>query len=130
MSLHRIDSNQDIVDVERGDSSRVEFSLEHSRIDRSFCSNLKAVLYKRANIYKRNRRHFFFETLIPAVLILIGTGLSKISRTTRSPPEIISPDMFPTPQKILVNRTPIDHHNTDVSSDELAYNLPMADTAF
>ena len=130
MSLERVDSSQEVVDVERGVKKRNEFSLEHSRTDQSFWSNLKAVLYKRANIYRRNRRNFLYETLIPALVILFGTGLSKISRTKRSPPEIISPDMFPLPQKILINRTPIDHHNTDVTTDELAYNLPMADTAF
>jgi hypothetical protein len=47
-------------------------------LDNSFSNNLKAVLYKRMSNYKRNKKAIFYETFIPAILMIVGIGLSRI----------------------------------------------------
>jgi hypothetical protein len=87
----------------------VDFSLDTSQTDERFFTNLKAVLYKRTNTFKRNRRSFLFETVIPALLVLIGVLMSKYSdKHERSPAQVLEPSMLPQPQHIMINRTPID----------------------
>jgi hypothetical protein len=77
------------------------------------------------NIYKRNRRSFLFETLIPAILVLLGVIISKLNAQKPSKPEVLSPSLLPLKQKILINQSPVDWRNSDVSTDVLAANLPM-----
>lgn len=96
-------------------------------------TNLKAVLAKRAHIYKRSRRYFLFETLIPGLLIIIGVIISKWSsgsKQNRSEPRNFEPELLPWKQKILMNTTPIDLAHSDVGTEVLAANLPRADDAF
>jgi hypothetical protein len=82
------------------------------------------------NIYKRNRRSFLFETLIPAILILLGVIISKLNAQKPSKSEVLSPSLLPLKQKILINQSPVDWRNSDVSTDVLAANLPMNEDAF
>jgi len=82
------------------------------------------------NIYKRNRRSFLFETLIPAILILLGVIISKLNAQKPSKPEVLSPSLLPLKQKILINQSPVDWRNSDVSTDVLAANFPMSEDAF
>jgi hypothetical protein len=82
------------------------------------------------NIYKRNRRSFLFETLIPAILVLLGVIISKLNAQKPSKPEVLSPSLLPLKQKILINQSPVDWRNSDVSTDVLAANLPMNEDAF
>ena len=82
------------------------------------------------NIYKRNRRSFLFETLIPAILVLLGVIISKLNAQKPSKPELLSPSLLPLKQKILINQSPVDWRNSDVSTDVLAANLPMNEDAF
>ena len=49
-----------------------------STFDESILNNLHAVLFKRYNNYKRNRKAFLNETFIPALIMLIGVGLTRI----------------------------------------------------
>jgi ATP-binding cassette subfamily A (ABC1) protein 3 len=109
------------------DNEKVEvYNLEKSEKDVSFISNLKAVLIKRANIYKRNRRSFLFETLIPSLIILCGVAISKYSdQWKRSPVKDVSPDLYPLKQKLLVNKTPIDYLRSDLTPEKLIANLPQ-----
>ena len=82
------------------------------------------------NIYKRNRRSFLFETLIPAILVLLGVIISKLNAQKPSKPEVLSPSLLPLKQKILINQSPVDWRNSDVTTDVLAANLPMNEDAF
>ena len=82
------------------------------------------------NIYKRNRRSFLFETLIPAILVLLGVIISKLNAQKPSKPEVLSPSLLPLKQKILINQSPVDWRNSDVSTDVLAANFPMNEDAF
>jgi ATP-binding cassette, subfamily A (ABC1), member 3 len=92
----------------------------------SFASNLKAVLIKRANIYKRNRKSFLYESLIPALIILCGVAISKFSeRFQRSPPKLVSASLLPPKQKLLINRTPVNAFDSDILPELLVANLPL-----
>ena len=127
----RVSSNKLVNDLEQAvDIKEIGFNLENSKTDQSFCSNLQAVLSKRVNLYKRNRRAFIIETFLPPLLILLGTLLSKIRTDMRSPSKVLSPDFFPLKQKILLNRTPVDLANSDVDTELFAQYLPMANEAF
>lgn len=116
-------------DSEQG---RVEFSLERSETDKTFWTNLKAVLMKRANIFRSSRKYFIFETIIPGLMIIIGVIIAKYGshEDERSPIRIFNPDMLTLKQKVLMNRTPFDQKNSDVGMEMLASNLPMGDYAF
>jgi hypothetical protein len=116
-------------DSEQG---RVEFSLERSETDKTFWTSLKAVLMKRANIFRSSRKYFIFETIIPGLMIIIGVIIAKYGshEDERSPIRIFNPDMLTLKQKVLMNRTPFDQKNSDVGMEMLASNLPMGDDAF
>jgi hypothetical protein len=47
-------------------------------IDGSFYNNLKAILYKRFSNYKRNKKAIFNESILPALLMILGIGLTRI----------------------------------------------------
>ena len=49
-------------------------------LDNSFLSNLKAVLYKRFNGYKRNKKAIFNEVVVTALFMIAGIGLTKRPR--------------------------------------------------
>ena len=67
-------------------------------IDESFLNNLHAVLFKRYNNYKRNRKAFLNETFIPAIIMLIGEALTRIKPKLQSDPKTIDPFLLPIPQ--------------------------------
>jgi hypothetical protein len=48
-------------------------------LDESFTNNISAVLYKRYSNYKRNKKAIFNETVIPAILMIVGILVSRIS---------------------------------------------------
>ena len=54
------------------------FSLMHSKLDNSFCSNLGAILIKRANNYKRNKKVMFNEVILPALAIVAGVLIANV----------------------------------------------------
>ena len=60
------------------DENGKPFSLMHSKLDNSFCSNLVAILIKRVNNYKRNKKVMFNEVILPALAIITGVLLANI----------------------------------------------------
>ena len=54
------------------------FSLMHSKLDNSFCSNLAAILIKRSNNYKRNKKVMFNEVILPALAMVSGVLIANI----------------------------------------------------
>ena len=65
--------------------------MMHSKLDNSFCSNLIAILVKRTNNYKRNKKVLFNEVLLPAIAMVFGVFLANIRYTYRSPAELLEP---------------------------------------
>ena len=60
------------------DENGKPFSLMHSKLDNSFCSNLVAILIKRVNNHKRNKKVMFNEVILPALAIITGVLLANI----------------------------------------------------
>jgi len=56
----------------------IGYSLESSATDTGFFNNLGAVMLKRVNIYKRSRKAFFMEAVVPSILMFLGTWVAKI----------------------------------------------------
>ena len=71
------------------------FSLMHSKLDNSFCSNLVAILIKRTNNYKRNKKVIFNEVILPALMMVVGVFIANIKGTVRSEPEVLDSRMYP-----------------------------------
>lgn len=44
--------------------------------------------------------------MVPVVLVLIGTSMSKVSYFYNSPPRLLSTDLFPLKQSIIMNKDP------------------------
>lgn len=47
-----------------------------NELDTSFWSNFTAILYRKTQNYKRNKRGFFSDTVVPALLLLLGVAIS------------------------------------------------------
>ena len=92
------------------------FSLMHSKLDNSFCSNLVAILIKRANNYKRNKKVMFNEVLLPALAMITGVLIANVRYNYQSPAETLSPEMFPPNQNIFYNAEPVDTLNSNVQT--------------
>ena len=54
------------------------FSLMHSKLDNSFCSNFAAIFIKRFNNYRRNKKVMFNEVILPALAIVPGVLIANI----------------------------------------------------
>lgn len=69
------------------DEKQREFNMSDNvkDLDESFLNNIQAVLYKRYSNYKRNKKAIFNETVIPAVLMIIGIFVSRIITNKQSP---------------------------------------------
>ena len=126
MFFGKKDSPQKVILDENGRP----FSLMHSQLDNSFCSNLIAILIKRFNNYKRNKKVIFNEVFLPAIAIVVGVYIANLQFMVRSPRETLSPSMYPLPQKILFNSEPIDKENSNVSPMTMIENLPDFEASF
>ena len=67
----------------------------HSELDRSFLTNFTAVLIMRINSYKRNKKAFLNEVLIPALIIIFGISLTKIPRVYETKSRVLEPSWLP-----------------------------------
>lgn len=68
-----------------------------NELDESFQNNISAVLYKRYSNYKRNKKAIFNETVIPAVIMIIGIFVSRIISNKQSPTAIQDINRLPNP---------------------------------
>lgn len=94
-----------------------------------FFSHLGALFIKRFHISRRNWRSLLVEIFIPALLILIGFGFSKIQLYFNSPERTLSPSLYPWKQRILVNQDLVKKSGTgdDISPQQLIESLPDFD---
>ena len=98
------------VDLESNKSEvEREFNMKDNvnDLDVSFCTNLKAVLYKRLNNYRRNKKAIFNEVIIPSIIIIVGISLSRLTYPVRSPSRFFDASLLPLPQKLMINPKPI-----------------------
>ena len=92
--------------------------------DHSFCNNFSGLCKKKVNSFRRDKRLFAYEILIPGLIILFGIAVTRSTWFERSPVKYFTPDLLPLPQKIIINQTPIDSKQSDISSTVLGENLP------
>jgi hypothetical protein len=93
----------------------------------TFGSHLKTLFSKRFNTSKRNWRGLLIEVFIPALLILIGFGFSKIQLYFNSPERPITPALLPWKQRILVNSKLVRTSEYDIPIQSLIESLPSYD---
>jgi len=72
-------------------------------LDVSFRNNLKAVLYKRLNNYRRNKKAIFNEVIVPSLIMVVGVSLARITYPFRSPSRIFDANLLYLPQKLMIN---------------------------
>jgi ATP-binding cassette subfamily A (ABC1) protein 3 len=94
-----------------------------SELDNSFLNNLKAILYKRYNGYRRNKKGLITEVVVPALFMIAGIALTKRARNWQSVSRIQTPDRLPLPQALLFNPNAV-IPSSDVSMVDLVRNLP------
>jgi hypothetical protein len=63
----------------------------------TMCENIKALLLKRFHIYKRDRSGLACEVIVPFVMVIIGSALTKINFNKVSLDRILSPTLYPSP---------------------------------
>ena len=80
-----------------------KFSLMDSPLDKSFCSNFRAVMLKRFQTYKRNKSRVFCEVILPSVFMIFGVWLASVNWSFRSDSRLFTPSLYPMKQKLLVN---------------------------
>jgi len=97
-------------------------------LDESFSNNFMAIIFKRVSSYRRNRRAVFNEAILPAIIMVVGIGLSRFYMDWRSQSRILSPYRLPLPQKLLINPSPT--VKGDVFVSDLIEGLPDVGSAF
>jgi hypothetical protein len=68
-----------------------------SDLDESFSNNLKAVMYKRINNYRRNKKAIFNEVVLPSIIMLAGVSLARLTYPVRSPSRLFDHRLLPLP---------------------------------
>ena len=106
------------------------FSLMYSKLDNSFCSNFAAIFIKRFHNYRRNRKVMFNEVILPALAMVTGVLIANINYHYQSPPETISPEMYPPNQKFLFNSEAVDATNSNIPPSQIIEQFPMYESMF
>lgn len=63
----------------------------------TFGNNIIALLIKRFHIYRRDLFGFFFEILMPWILVIVGCALALLNYDKTQVMVTISPDAYPAP---------------------------------
>lgn len=91
----------------------------------SIRDNVSALLTKRYHVYKRDRAGLICEVIVPFLIVLVGCSLTKISFTGEPVVRVLSPDLYPAPQRILMNENNVYNSGQgDVPPSTLFANLP------
>jgi len=86
-------------------------------------------LYQRWSNYKRNKYLIFSDAILPAILLLLGVGLSQLKIDWTQPSRVITPSRLPLPQTVYINKSPV-VQSSDVTVEELFEDLPNQDSSF
>ena len=106
------------------------FSLAHDPLDYSICNNLKAVLSKKIKTYWRQKKRLCLEIFMPSLFMAFGIWVATINFTYRSDSRVLTPDLYPLRQKLLVNELTYDTGAGNIPSRILIENLPDYKNAF
>lgn len=91
----------------------------------TLASSVKALLIKRFHLYKRDKTAICCEVVVPFVCVLIGCIINNINFSQKSFTIQVDPDLYPSPQRILMNDQPVKHFGIDsYTTEELYGNLP------
>jgi hypothetical protein len=83
------------------------------------------LLAKRFHVYKRDRAGLVCEVIVPFIMVLIGCSITKINLTKESVSRVLTPELYPSPQRILMNDyNVIDSGEGDIPPSTLFANLP------
>lgn len=95
------------------------------------CTTLGATTTKRFIMYRRDWCGIICEVIVPIVMVIIGlqfaSGASKLSQ---SPPRFASTGLLPNPQRIIINKHPVNRTEDDVTGEDLVAYLPNSTSAF
>jgi hypothetical protein len=64
---------------------------------------VQGLLGKRWNIYKRDRTGLCCEVLVPLVMVIFGCLLTKIDIVKHSFATVVTPQLYPAPQRLIMN---------------------------
>ena len=92
--------------------------------DHGFVNNLGALCKKKANQFRREKKVFAYELLVPGLIILGGILLTRVQWYSRSAPKLLTPELLPLPQKLLVNSHVLDDNYSDLAPKDLISSLP------
>lgn len=91
----------------------------------SIFEQVAALLTKRFNVYKRDRAGLVCEVIVPFIMVLVGCSITKINLTKESTPRLLTPSLYPSPQRILLNKDNVINSGIgDISPETLFLNLP------
>lgn len=125
----KVERQNSLADMERQKTIQFNFKDDNKKIDQSFFTNLSACLYQRFSNYKRNKTLIFNDAILPAILLLLGVGLSQIKIDWTQPSRVIAPSRLPLPQTVYINQAPV-VTTSDVSVQDLFATLPNSDSSF
>lgn len=115
-------------DCENGPESEVTERLVSTS---SLKENVSALLAKRFHVYKRDRAGLVCEVIVPFIMVLIGCSITKINLTKESVTRTLSPDLYPAPQRIIMNDVNVINSGVgDISPQTLFANLPQSSSDF
>ena len=76
-------------------------------------------------MYRRDWCGIICEVIVPIVMVIVGlhfaTGASKLSS---GPPRFVSTGLLPNPQRIIINKTPVNATGDDFTGEDLVAHLP------
>ena len=108
-----------------------KFSLSDDKLDTSWCNNFCAVMLKRINSYRRSKKRVFTEIFLPSAFLIFGVWLSSVDFSYRSDSKMLTPDLYPLKQKLLINRDLYDSEGSEgLTPLDFAEGLPEFDNAF
>ena len=110
--------------------AEAKYNLKNAKLDRSFCYHLIAFLQMRWNTQKRNYKGLVNELLLPALIALFGLAVTSFNFYIQSESHIVSANLFPSPQKLLVNQMVYDKIGSDTSAQMLWDNIPEFEKSF
>jgi ATP-binding cassette subfamily A (ABC1) protein 3 len=62
---------------------------------------------KRYHVYKRDRAGLICEVIVPFIMVFVGCALTLIVLTKDSPARYLTPSLYPSPQRILMNNSTV-----------------------
>lgn len=88
-----------------------------------FSSHLTALFRKRFFMYRRSIKTFLTEIFIPIILVILGFAFTKVELFFTAPIRVLTPDVYPSRQRILVNENVTFPSGFDIHPAQIIGNL-------